>query len=127
MIHEFLAGTENHRSVHATADDLMLSRRQKSFTFDITSAPSLPFERKLFYLAHFFRLALEFAATKQKRPGHIHFFSSCELFFHTLLVNIGFDSCIDYSLRGGCVFLVSVSSCLFLYSNNCASLYRVPV
>lgn len=104
MIHEFLAGTENDRSVHATADDLMLSRRQKPFTFDITSPPSLLFERKLFYLAHFFRLALEFAATEQKRPGHIHFFSSCELFFHTLLVNIGFDSCIDYSLRGGCVF-----------------------
>jgi hypothetical protein len=66
MIHEFLAGTENDRSVHGTADDLMLSRRQKSFTFDITSPPSLLFERELFYLAHFFRLALEFCGDRAK-------------------------------------------------------------
>jgi hypothetical protein len=80
MIHEFLAGTENERSVHVTADNMMLPRRQKSFTFDITIFSPLRAE-SFPYLAHIFRLALEFAATEQLRPGHIHFFSSCELFF----------------------------------------------
>lgn len=90
MIHEFLAGTENDRSVHATADDLMLSRRQKSFTFDITHPSSLLFERKLFYLAHIF--GWHWSLRRPSKNGPDIYISSLHVnsFFHTLLVNIGF-------------------------------------